>query len=207
MEADLSLTQMALDTSGNAGDEHLAVRFVRQERLNESKSRTEGRPFFEECDYIEIRQPGNKDSVIKRPVRESDKNRFPRHWQAYQNRMSDDEILQGTPLTEWPAMTRSQVEELRFLNIRTVEQLAEVSDSNTQGFMGLSLLKKKAAAYLDAAKETALAEAYASVKEENASLKADMAKLAQKVELLTELTQKPRTTRKKAAAEEKAETE
>jgi len=59
--------------------------------------------------------------------------------------------MEGTPLTEWTGITRSQAEELKFWNIRTVEQLAACSDQNTQNFKGLATLKQSAQQYLDAA--------------------------------------------------------
>lgn len=170
-EADNSLTSMAMNTGRYNGDETLLVRFFSHPRQNKAKSEAEGRPIFEDTDYIEIMQPGNKDSIIKRPATDMDKNRFAEHYRKYQARQ-DDEHVEGTLIDEAPFVTRAQVEELRFLNIRTVEQLAGLSDSNAQGIMGIQAMKQKAKIYLETAKDTATAEALAEQKELNAALMA-----------------------------------
>jgi hypothetical protein len=63
------------------------------------------------------------------------------------------EQLVGTPLAEIPWLTRSQVEDLMYQKIRTVEQLAEISDQVCTGAPGLYELKRKAKAYVDKARD------------------------------------------------------
>ena len=172
-------TVEALEQSnGNrfAGDSALAVRFYKHPRRNEEKSKEEGRPIFEEVDYIEIVQPGNKDSIVKRPVMEMDKERFADGYRRFLERQ-DQDVLEGTPLEEWPAVTRSQVEELRYVNIRTVEQLAAISDSNAQQFMGLKGLKTKAVKFIESARDEATAEALAEANEKMAKMQEQLDKL------------------------------
>ena len=170
-EADNSLTSMAMNTGRYNGDDTLLVRFFTHPRQNTAKSEAEGRPIFEDTDYIEIMQPGNKDSIIKRPATAMDKQRFAEHFRKYEARQSEDHI-EGTLIEQAPWVTRAQVEELRFLNIRTVEQLAGLSDSNAQGIMGIQALKQKAKKYLETAKDEATAEALAEQKELNTALMA-----------------------------------
>src|SRR6185369_11550421 len=43
----------------------------------------EGRDVFEEVDFIEIRIPGNVSEIRCRAVREDDKRKWPRAWEAY----------------------------------------------------------------------------------------------------------------------------
>ena len=168
-EADNGLTSMAMNNGRYNGDDTLLVRFYSHPKQNEAKSKAEGRPIFEDTDYIEIMQPGNKDSIIRKPAGELEKNRFPEHFRKYEARQSQEHI-EGTVIDEAPFVTRAQVEELKFLNVRTVEQLAGLSDSNAQGIMGIQALKQKAAKFLDTAKDTATAEALAEQKELNAAL-------------------------------------
>jgi len=148
MEATYGQTQAAY---GGNEDESLLVRFFKHPQENQAKSEEAGRPIFEETEYIEIMTPGDKGNVVCRPVREHDKGRFPRHWDAYQKRTGDDESIEGTLLEEWPQVTRSQVEELKFYHVRTVEQLAAISDVNAQNMRGVATLKQKAAKFLDSA--------------------------------------------------------
>lgn len=193
-EAEHGVTDMAMNQGRFHGDENLLVKFFTHPRHNKAKSLEEGRPIFEEQPYIQIMQPGNKDSIVVRPATKMDKQRFPEHFRKYEAR-EDQEKMEGTPLTEWPGITRSQCEELKYLNIQTVEQLANVSDTNAQGMMGVALLKSKAGKYLEKAKETATADAL------NAA-NARIDELVALVEAKTAEEPKKRGRPKKEAAEE-----
>lgn len=166
-EADFGMTDLAMQSANGRyqGDQHLLVKFFKHPKLNQIRSKDENRPVFEDTDYIQILQPGNKDSIIIRPATKMDKSRFAEHFRKYEARQ-DEEYVEGTILEEWPGITRSQVEELKYLNIRTVEQLAQVSDSNAQNIMGVQALKQRAAEYLERSKETATADALAESKAE-----------------------------------------
>jgi peptidoglycan hydrolase CwlO-like protein len=65
------------------------------------------------------------------------------------------DALVGTPLSEWPAISRSQVKELEFFNVRTVEQLAQMPDTAVQNFSGVSGLRTRALRYMEEAKDGA----------------------------------------------------
>ena len=162
-------TDMAMNSQRSHGDETLLVKFFLHPKQNQIKTKEAGRPIFEDIPYIQIMQPGNKDSVKVAPATERDKQRFPEHYRKFVAR-EDQEALEGTPLREWAGVTASQCKEFEFLNILTVEQLAAVSDSNGQGIMGLGFLKEKAAKFIENAKLGATAEALAEMKAENASL-------------------------------------
>jgi hypothetical protein len=54
----------------------------------------------------------------------------------------------GTPLKLMPFLSESQVEELAYFRITTVEQLANVADSSIQNMRGLTGYKTQAQAYL-----------------------------------------------------------
>lgn len=154
MEADFGMTQQAMDEQNrHKGDENLYVRFFLAPLQNKEKTLEEGRPIFEDKEFISIMVPGDKDNIVRREVRMGDAQRFPKHWAAFKN--DQEEILEGTPLDQWPQITASQVQELKHFHIRTVEQLAEVNDSTAQQFMGINLLKGKAKEYLEASKEGA----------------------------------------------------
>lgn len=160
-EADYGITEMAHgDANRYQGDEVLLVRFFSAPIQDSAATLEAGRPIFKEVPYIEIMQPGNKDSIIQRPARDTDKHRFPKHWRAYQDRQSED-YIEGTLLEQWPGLNRAQVEELRYFNVRTVEQLASMSDSNSQGMMGINILRDKAKAYLEASRIESAAAALA----------------------------------------------
>jgi hypothetical protein len=163
-EADFGLTSTAMQPSGAQGshpDDILLVKFTIEAQKNDAKTIEEGRPIFEDKEWISIMAPGSRNEV-RREARMADKERFPRHYAAFQNRQ-DQQINEGTPLTEWTGVTRSQVEEMRFWNILTVEQLAAVSDSAMGSFRGLVTLKQSAIKYLEASKGNATAEKFAAL--------------------------------------------
>jgi hypothetical protein len=119
-EADYGMTSSAFNTGSVVGDDQLYVRFYLKQTQNKAKTLEEGRPIFEDLPWIEIHQPGNKLSSTDRPATEADKRRFAKHWRAFSD-LENQEVLTGTPLEQWPGITRSQIEELKYLKIRSIE--------------------------------------------------------------------------------------
>ena len=183
-EAEYDVTAMAFDAersnSGNsgpqAGDERLYVKFFYHPRKNELLSTQEGRPIYEDREYIEITVPGNRDMVVCRPISDIERERFPRHYAAFRNKAAQPN--DGTPLNIWPALTKAQVEEMKFFNVHTVEQLAGMSDEQSQKFMGIQNLRTRARAFLEESGKSAAAEKLSSElakrDEEISALKAQM---------------------------------
>lgn len=147
-------------SGGGDADKNLAVKFYLRPLQNQSKSEAEGRPIFEDTEMIEIRVRGDRGNVIIRPVREGDKRRFRDAWRDFKD--EKETRHEGTLLSEWPIMTQSQVEELKFLHFFTVEQLAAANDDVCSKVAGMINLKAKAKAYIDFAKGTAPMEQYHS---------------------------------------------
>ena len=135
-------------------DEGLLVKFFYKEREDKAKTLEEGRPCFKEVEYVEIRIPGNRDPQACRPATLHDKARFERHYDAFKRRVEVPE--EGTLLKEWPQISRSQIEEMSFLNVKTVEQLAGMSDGNAGKLHGGITLKRRATEWLSSAGETQL---------------------------------------------------
>lgn len=167
----------------NEDDKRLLVRFTNEPVQDPDKSRVEGRPIFKDCPHITIMKPGSRDSII-RPVRDTDKIRFSQQWQMFEK--GQEMSLEGTPLEAWPGITRSLVEELKYMNVFTVEQLVAMPDVHAQNVMGYSLLKRRAQAFLDAAAGTAPVEAMSAEIEElkaaNKELTNQVAALIEKLE-------------------------
>lgn len=156
-EADYETTAFAMRQGTPGEDEKgLLVKFYLRPEQNAAKTAEEGRPIFEEKEYITIMVPGDRDNVIDRPIQDSDKQRF---GGAYMRFKQGLEIQSpGTPLSAWPGINRSQVEELRYFNVETVEQLASMSDGNAQKFAGINELRRRAAAFLEAAVDNSKVE-------------------------------------------------
>lgn len=140
-----------------AGAAQCFVQFFKHPVKDEAASLEAGRPVFKDTDYVRIMTPGDKTSMPERPVREQDRQEYRRAWQAYQQNQSAP--MEGTPLKEWPGITRAQVEELAYFNVHTVEQLASISDGNAQNMGPVLALRQRARDYIERAKSEAPAQA------------------------------------------------
>jgi hypothetical protein len=160
----------------NAGDKALHVRFYLRPVQSATKSAEAGRPIFDDREFVEIRAPGNATTTIDRPVSDMDRARFPRQYALFKAGAAEQVI--GTRLTEVPWITRSQVEELSYLKILTVEQLSVVADQACTAVPGLYELKRRATSFLEAAEKAAPFTALAA---ENTALKNEVETLKQTV--------------------------
>lgn len=115
-------------------------------------------------DYVEIIFPGARDTT-DRPVKESDKQRFTRQWEAYQK----GEVFkqEGFPLENWQEMDAGMVREYNHNHIYTVEQLANMNEGNLSNLgLGARTFQTKAKAFIEAHKDTKAAVKFAALNEE-----------------------------------------
>jgi hypothetical protein len=206
---------MAIESDIQGADARLAVQFYKKSMKQEDASNEAGRPIFKEFDFVRIMIPGDNLTEIDTYAQESHKQRFPRQWAHYQNQMSDHLDIVGTPLDQWPQVTRSQAEELRGLKFHTVESIADCSDQQLQRIgmvagMSPHNFRLKAKAFLNLANDSAeVAQREAelqALKEENAKIKAETdAKLTAMQEqmsaLLAAVAEKTPKTRKPKVVE------
>lgn len=144
------------DPNNNNG---VYARFYWVSREDPAKSAEAGRPIFKDVEYVEILAAGNANNIIRKPASDMERQRF--HAQYARFKEGDTEQLTGTPLTEVPWITRSQVDELLYRKVRTLEQLAELNDAHCN-VPGMYELKRKAGLWLAKAKEAAPFTAMAS---------------------------------------------
>jgi len=168
-----------------AGDKSVYAKFYTMPIKNESASAKEGRPIFEDREYIEIRASGNQNNIINRPADQLDRERFSRHYDLFKKGQEDQVV--GTPLSEVTWLTRSQIEELAYVRIRTLEQLANVNDETCQRMVGLRDLKNKAVAFLENAEKAA---PFTAMAEENEKLKQQVEALSVQMKELLEAKKK-----------------
>lgn len=133
-------------------DRKLFVIFFKGTVKNETKSIAEGRPIFDEIDLVKIMTPGSRDTFVGDATPDY-QARFPQQWARYKANQSQE--VGGTPLNMVPWLTIAQIEEFKAFNVRTVEGLAGMADAVAQKFMGFHEFRRKAQAFLDAAKESA----------------------------------------------------
>lgn len=130
-----------MDSDEKNADDQLHVVFYTSDR-----TASRGKP------YCRIMVPGNKELVWDQPVRESDKQRFPRQWLYFQQQTGGTPSF-GTSLDVWrednPSdIAQGHLDELKALRFQTVEQVATATDSQLQRLMGGVGLRLKAQEYL-----------------------------------------------------------
>lgn len=149
-------------------DRNLIVEFYTEAVHQEHASEQAGHPVFKDIDFIRIRTPGLNGNTIERPVRmkgeagaPSDPERFPNQWQAFRNQR--EQLPDGFPLEQWPAITKAMVLNLKAQGIHVVEQIRDIPDTNIDVLgMGGRKLRDLAKAYLDqASAQSTLASALA----------------------------------------------
>jgi hypothetical protein len=206
---------MAIDSDTQGADARLAVQFYKKSVKQDIASDEAGRPIFKEFDFVRIMIPGDNLTEIDTYAQESHKQRFPRQWAHYQNQVANHEDIIGTPLDQWPQITRSQADELRGLKFHTVESIADCSDQQLQRIgmvAGMSPynFRLKAKAFLNLANDSAdVAQREAelqALRQENAKITAEtdakLSKMQEQMEaLLAAVAEKTPKTRKTKVAE------
>jgi hypothetical protein len=153
--------------TNSATPTNIAVRFFRMAVKNEEKSVAEGRPIYDDMEMVEKRIRGDRNNIVVKPVTAQDKRDFRDAYRAF----VEDTVVQesGTPLSEWPHVTQSLREELKYFGFTTVEHLAEADDNACTRVPGLQGLKQRAKDFLELSKGLAPLEKVRAENEAQAS--------------------------------------
>jgi len=132
------------------GDDRLYVTFKTEAILNPHASTKAGRPIYDDIDMITIHAPGSKLTSIVEHAKRYTQGRpilaaKYRDWKSGQL-----ESAGGTPLENFPFLFTkpSMIAELKYRNVFTVEQLANLPDGAKQTIMGGFELSQKAADWI-----------------------------------------------------------
>lgn len=151
---------------------NLWVEFYQDAEHSIFQSEAKGYPVFIDKIFCKIVIPGEVQNIVVHEVKgqrgEELKRHYPQQWAAFQQGIETP--LQGFPLVEWN-LPRSQVETLKAMRFRTVEDLSTASDLQLQNIMGGYELRSRAKAFLDRAKDSAATEKLAA---DNARLQAQI---------------------------------
>lgn len=175
--------QIARDQAG--GEDSCVPRFYLREVQNTALSEKEGRPRFDMKPYVEIFIPGEKHNRPDRPVNENDKRRWPGAWEKFQ--ATQQEVLEGTPIEQWPYLNRAQVAEMKALGVMTIESLAGMADGLLEKLgPGGRDLQSRARQHLQpqGETETELREAHQALISENKELKARVTQLETSIDAM-----------------------
>lgn len=137
-------------------DRNLNVAFYTRAVKNEVETDNKGRPIFDNIDFVKIVQPGDNKIIIDTPVNDVYKKRFKEKYDKWLK--TQENVVSGTPLAEWPYLTASQIAEFKAVGVHSVEALAEMSDTIAQSFMGSHSIRQKAQAWLAATKDSSFVE-------------------------------------------------
>jgi len=177
--ANLTLSQIYKDRSQKAGTyQNANIRFFLHAEQNQQRTEKEGRPIFDEHEMIEVHFPGGDKTCLRVEPKHIDA--YPEQYKAFKE--GQEQPTSGTPLSEWSMITRSQVEELKFFGIKTVEQLSLITDEVKRKMSSLAPLVKKAKVWLASANDAQ--GRVASLEEQNEKLAAKTRKLEEQIILL-----------------------
>jgi hypothetical protein len=173
-----------------ANQDLISPRFYTAAVENPAESKKQGRPIFEDKEFVEVKFAGDKLRVHVAPAHEYFKQRrlpngdsewvtYAQEFQPIYERFKQGLIEQGigTPLSELPFLTESKRAELKALNIKTAEALAQIDGGPLKMLgMGGRELKNQAQAYLDKANGSADVTRLAAENDAMRALIADLQK-------------------------------
>lgn len=142
------------------GDDRLGVLFYLRTVDDPERTLAEGRKCFREREYVKIITPGDRHNIVDRPVQTTgiastdDRMRFARQYERFRQKQAQP-VHDGTPLHLWPGIGSALAEELRYLNVFTVEQLATLADVHVGKIPRGYLLKQRAAEFVAAMTDAA----------------------------------------------------
>lgn len=153
------------------GDDRLGVLFYTRTVEDHERTAAEGRKCFKEREFVKIMVPGDRLNIVDRAVQRTgnsmtdDTLRFSKQYAKFKNQQ-EQVAHDGTPLALWPGIAGSLVEELKYLNIFTVEQLATLADTHVAKIPMGQTFKRKAAEFVAASKDAAAVNRLQSALEE-----------------------------------------
>lgn len=136
---------------------------------------------FREQEMVRIMVAGDMLNVMHSPVTDELKARFADAYAAFKQKRIDLHI-EGTPLKNWPMIPAIRIAEFNAVNIYSVENLADVADTNLGRLVDGRIWREKATAWLASAKDNGAAAKYAAEAER---LRDDNKELHGKIDALT----------------------
>lgn len=133
-----------------------------------------------EQEMVRIIVAGDMLNVACSPVTDDIKQRFAVQYDVWKTKRIEQHI-EGTPLKNWPLIPPLRIAEFNAVNIFSVENLADISDTNISKLVDGRIWREKAQAWLQSAKDNGAAAKYAA---ENERLRGDMAEMQKQIDSL-----------------------
>lgn len=140
-------------------------------QLNQQKSDQAGRPIYDDVEMVEMILVGNPYAKPVEKVHDGHKNRWPEQYRQFKE--GQEQTGSGTPLGEAPWLSKAMQAELIALGIKTVENIAAMTDQFLAKNFGMAgqTLRNNAISYLaDAEKMAPITAANAAAEKLQAEL-------------------------------------
>jgi hypothetical protein len=172
-----------LPNDRNGPRDNAIPRFYTRAVQNNFKTQQQGTPQFDTVEFVEILIPGDRRATWDGMVKEEHKKRWPREYRYFKDGL--EAPVDGLPITEWAGVTKGEAETLIFAHVKTVEQLAALSDEQLTKTlpMGGYKVRERAKRHLEQAAGNAPMEKLAA---ENEQQKATIVELQQQLSALSE---------------------
>lgn len=131
--------------------QRLGTRFFELPVLDPVETEKEGCPKFKPAEFVEIFIPGDRLNVPIKPVDDEIKRIYRSQYKRWLENKSGEQI-NGMPLKELPGMTASEIAEMNYHKIFSVEDLANASEESMTRITGLRAKSVRAQDYLAQAK-------------------------------------------------------
>lgn len=132
-----------------AMEDGVIVKFWIKAVKNNFKTKAEGRPVFENMEMVEIMLSGDNKTVVNEIVKDHHRNRFPQSYKAFKE--GTILVQSGYPIQKWDVLDPATKATLKYMNVHTVEQLAEMHDGVIGNLgMGAHEMREKARKHVKA---------------------------------------------------------
>ena len=154
--------------------------FYMDTEIDGHASRKAGRIIHKNVEMVLILFAGSNNQSIRRKVLPHDQQVYAQQYAAFKK--GSTKQVDGTALTEWPAIDRATAESLKIANIFSVEQLANLSDGDLMNLgMGADKWRQKAIDWLNIsqgnADQMAMQEKLRDMQDQLEQMRAENAKL------------------------------
>ena len=134
------------------GNSNQVVLFYNKAVHNVAKSRELGRPYHEDKIFVRIQEPGDRFTVVDRPVTQAEIQRYPQQWAQFQ--ANRQQTAPGTQIELLYVDVPSVAATLRAHGVQTIEQCAELSGPSIDSIgMGAQQYANDAKRFLEAAQK------------------------------------------------------
>ena len=138
--------------------------FRNRPEIDPLASEKAGHPVHRNVEEVLITIAGDSFSSASHPVDDAIKMRFSAEYDAWKAK-GVAMTIKGIPLREWPLLSALQVADFEAAKFYSIEDIADLSDSNVNRIMDGRIWRQKAIAWLEQAKDGATATRLAAENE------------------------------------------